>query len=243
MTTTDIHALVGAYALDAVDEFERAAFERHLRECASCRAEADELRATAARLADSAWSVPPPRLRADVLATIATTRQLSPVVREARGFRWRRLAAAAAVVAAVAGASTAVYVAQDQRVRREQLATEAARANESRIRAILSAPDRVVRTKRVEGGGQVTVVSSRLHNAGVIALGAAAAPPDGKIYQLWTIRPGEKALAVGTMAAGESQSVLLLDGLPGATDVGVTIERGPGAVKPAPPMLADVKLV
>ena len=30
--TVDIHALAGAYALDAVDDLERAAFDRHLRD-------------------------------------------------------------------------------------------------------------------------------------------------------------------------------------------------------------------
>ena len=31
---TEIHALSGAYAVDALDDLERAAFERHLGECA-----------------------------------------------------------------------------------------------------------------------------------------------------------------------------------------------------------------
>ena len=34
---SDIHALVGAYAVDALDDVERAAFERHLAECAACQ--------------------------------------------------------------------------------------------------------------------------------------------------------------------------------------------------------------
>jgi anti-sigma factor RsiW len=59
----DIHALVGAYALDAVDDLERAAFDRHLRGCGACQAEVTELQETAARLADGTWSVPPPALR------------------------------------------------------------------------------------------------------------------------------------------------------------------------------------
>ena len=73
--TADIRSLVGAYVLDAVDGWERAAAERHLRECDECRAEAAEWRETAARLADGAWSVPPPGLRDAVLAAVATTRQ------------------------------------------------------------------------------------------------------------------------------------------------------------------------
>ncbi len=39
---SDIHALSGAYAVDALDDIERAQFERHLAECAECRAEVDE---------------------------------------------------------------------------------------------------------------------------------------------------------------------------------------------------------
>ena len=44
----EVHSLAGAYALDALDDLERAAFDRHLRECEACRAEADELREAAA---------------------------------------------------------------------------------------------------------------------------------------------------------------------------------------------------
>ena len=35
----DIHALSGAYAVDALDDVERARFERHLANCEACRAE------------------------------------------------------------------------------------------------------------------------------------------------------------------------------------------------------------
>ncbi|MBU2668035.1 zf-HC2 domain-containing protein [Actinoplanes bogorensis] len=72
------HALVGAYALDAVDDLERAAFERHMRDCDGCRAECAELREAAARLADDAWSPPPGRLRHTVLTAATNTRQNRP---------------------------------------------------------------------------------------------------------------------------------------------------------------------
>jgi anti-sigma factor RsiW len=39
MTSPDIHALGGAYALDAVDDLERVAFDRHLAECETCALE------------------------------------------------------------------------------------------------------------------------------------------------------------------------------------------------------------
>ena len=38
----DLHHLSGAYAVDALDDAERAAFEEHLRGCADCRAEVDQ---------------------------------------------------------------------------------------------------------------------------------------------------------------------------------------------------------
>ena len=44
---SDIHALSGAYAVDALDDIERARFEQHLAECADCRAEVAALREAA----------------------------------------------------------------------------------------------------------------------------------------------------------------------------------------------------
>ncbi|MET0426545.1 MAG: anti-sigma factor [Actinoplanes sp.] len=241
--TADIHALVGAYVLDAVDDLERAAVERHLRECEDCRQEADELRAVAARLADGAWSVPPPGLKTNVLAEIATTRQLQPAVPRSnrRGMQWRRLTAAAAVVVAIGGASTAAYAVQEGRVRGERAEAERARASEERVRSILAATDLVIHEQTVDGGGRVTVASSRLRNAGVIMLAAASAPADGRVYQLWTIR-GQTPASAGVLQPGQSSVVQIVDGLPGAASVGVTVEPAGGSPQPTLPLVAGVKI-
>ena len=77
---TEIHALSGAYAVDALDDIERAQFERHLAECAECRAEVASLRSTAALLAETTATAPPEGLRDRVLADIATVRPLPPAV-------------------------------------------------------------------------------------------------------------------------------------------------------------------
>ena len=77
--STEIHTLAGAFALDALTEFERASFARHLTECESCAAEVAELTETAARLAAPAWETPPARLRDAVLAEVSQTRQLGRV--------------------------------------------------------------------------------------------------------------------------------------------------------------------
>ena len=245
--TTEIHTLVGAYVLDAVDDLERTAFDRHLRECDSCREEVDELREATSRLAESTWSAPPPRLRENVLAEIGRTRQLPPQEerrsRDRTVSRWRRMAAAAAVVVAAAGTGTTVYAIQDHRVREQRAVAEAALAKETRVRAILAAGDLVVHEQQLTTGGQVTVATSAQHNAGVVMLAADGAPAGGRIYQLWTLRPNTDPVAVGVLAQGQTVDVQILEGLPGVAEVGVTIEPGRGATKPTLPMIADVKLV
>ncbi|WP_305785708.1 anti-sigma factor [Symbioplanes lichenis] len=247
--TADIHSLVGAYALDALDDLERAAFERHLRDCSDCRSDADEFRKTASRLADGAWSVPPPRLRDSVLAQISNTRQLAPsspdpvparIGRIDQPRRVRLITAAAAVVAAMA-AGTAVYAVQDRRVRQEQSIAEAAQDSEARIRAILAAPDLTLREQPLTSGGRVTVAVSRLRNAGVIMLAADDAPARGRIYQLWTIR-SETPTSAKALTEGESTAVQIVEGLPGASAVGVTVEPAPGSTTPTTPLDALVTL-
>ena len=75
---SDIHALSGAYAVDAVDDVERARFERHLADCDACRQEVAELREAAALLADEVATPAPDSLRASVLSGIARVRPLPP---------------------------------------------------------------------------------------------------------------------------------------------------------------------
>ncbi|GAA5035511.1 anti-sigma factor [Terrabacter aeriphilus] len=75
----DIHALSGAYAVDALDDVERARFERHLTGCSACRAEVESLVAAAVQLSVLTEVAPPPSLRARVLADIANVRPLPPL--------------------------------------------------------------------------------------------------------------------------------------------------------------------
>ena len=74
----EIHALSGAYAVDALDELERARFERHLATCADCRAEVDSLALVAADLFTTEMT-PPPSLRAGVLGRLGSVAQLPPL--------------------------------------------------------------------------------------------------------------------------------------------------------------------
>jgi anti-sigma-K factor RskA len=247
MNATDIHALVGAYALDAVDDLERVAFERHLADCDACRSEADELRETSNRLADSTWSVPPPRMRTEVLATISRTRQLPPgePVRRDRDqraavSRWRRFtagAAAAAILAAGAGAAT--WAVQEQRVRDQsslaaaaQLEAAAAQAQKARVQTILASADLVVRTSPMIGGGKVTVASSAQQRASVVAIRADTAPASDRAFQMWTIRGTGTPVSQGSLDPGAQSALAIVNGVPGNDVFAVSLEKATGASQP-----------
>ncbi|WP_329282313.1 zf-HC2 domain-containing protein [Streptomyces sp. NBC_01451] len=55
---TDLHTLVGAYSLHALPDDEHALFEAHLRDCRACAEEAENLTATATKLAAAITSPP-----------------------------------------------------------------------------------------------------------------------------------------------------------------------------------------
>ncbi|MFI5842847.1 anti-sigma factor domain-containing protein [Catenuloplanes sp. NPDC051500] len=249
--TIDIHALVGAYVLDAVDDIERAAFERHLGTCKACSAEVDEFRETTARLADATWSVPPPRLRHDVLTRIAVTRQVMPrhaPVERRRPVWGRRLLAAAAAVALAAGTGAAVFAYQDDRLRDQQVVAEAARAEleaaraeDARIQAVLTAPDALMRTADVAGGGHVTVVVSRSRDAGVVLMAEGAPPGAGKTYQLWLVN-GTTPVSAGVMPAGVTTGAQLISSVRDTDMLALTIEPAGGSKKPTIPIKAQVPL-
>ncbi len=74
----DPHHLTGAYALDALPEYEIRAVEAHLRQCPPCARETAEFRETAARLGAAASEAPPAVLRRRIGRRLARSRQLPP---------------------------------------------------------------------------------------------------------------------------------------------------------------------
>ncbi|MGW4526793.1 anti-sigma factor [Amycolatopsis sp. NPDC004378] len=232
--TAELHTLTGAYALDAVSPLERADFERHLGECEACRQEVAELRATGSRLALAATVVPPPELRVVVLADVARTRQLPPVVpapraaegsvrgtrksRRDKGFRLRVTllgAAAAAIVAVGVGVTTATPVAP--------------------VDSVLSAPD--ASAVQGVGEGQATLVVSRSRNQAVLLASDLPTLDAGHVYQVWLIRAGE------ARSAGLLRPRMLMADLPPGTDrIGITVEPAGGSPGPTTPAVSRIAL-
>ncbi|WBB79441.1 anti-sigma factor [Micromonospora sp. WMMD882] len=244
---TDIHALAGAYVLHALDDVERAAFRRHLADCGTCATEVAELREAAARLADPTWSVPPPRLRDEVLAAVRRTPQERPgrAARPGRAGgagRWRRrVALAVAAGALVAGGGAVTWTVQEQRVRHERATVTALTAERDRIRAVLTAPDAVVRTRVLPGGGRVSVVISSTLDRGVVTLGGLPRPAGDRTYQLWLFT-GTTPGSAGVLPAGADAGTVLVAGVRDRTLFGVTEEPAGGSARPTTPPLTVMSL-
>lgn len=229
--TAELHTLTGAYALDAVSDVDRAEFERHLGECAACRQEVAELRATGARLGAAAAVDPPPQLKLLVLADVARTRQLPPkvpVVRElGRAKTWQVRsglfgAAAAAVVAVVLGVTTTSAPAP------------------APVDSVLSAPDAAA--IQGVGAGHATLVVSRSRNQAVLLASDLPALDAGHAYQVWLIGTGG-ARSAGLMTREASQRMLVADLPPDVDRIGITVEPAGGSAGPTTPAVTRISLV
>ena len=220
----DVHALSGAYAVDALDDIERAQFERHLVECAECRAEVDSLREGAAMLADISPVAPPPALRDRILAEVATVRPLPPQVVEVRPRRRRfpaLVAAAAAVVTLGVGAPIAY----------QALSSDTPSVDVSATERVLRAADTEKYVQRFDDGSKATVYRSKALGQAVIVTEGMADPGEGKVYELWLDHDGEM-VAAGFMPKGPDNTVLLSGDAAAAEGVGITVEPEGGSDEP-----------
>lgn len=225
----DVHALSGAYAVDALDDIERAQFERHLVECAECRHEVDSLRAGASMLAELSPVTPSPDLRARILAEVATVRPLPPQVVEVRPVR-RRFPALVAAAAAVVIVGTGIGFAFD--TVKDAVTTDSSDVLDiSAAERVVSAPDAERYIHRLADGSKATIYRSKDLGQAVIVTEGMADPGEGKVYELWLDHDGEM-VAAGFMPEGPDNTVLLSGDAANADGVGITVEPEGGSPEP-----------
>lgn len=243
----DVHTLTGAYVLDALDALERRQFERHLAECPDCAREVEELRATAAVLGTAVAEPPPDHMRRRVLDEIGRTRQEPPgdrgPVGTRRTVRWpMRLTAAAAVLAILAaiGLGTVALRAQGQlsAVQDELVQLQ---NSDAPIARVLSSPDTRETTGKATTGGTATVLVSHQLNQAVLAVANMPSPPSDHVYQVWLMGP-KPPRSAGLLATSTVVPPLAFGGLPGAQQIGITIEPAGGSRQPTtiPIMQVDI---
>ncbi|HET9500742.1 MAG TPA: anti-sigma factor [Marmoricola sp.] len=259
MTAHEIHALSGAYAVDALDDEERVRFEQHLAVCPECRAEVASLQESAAQLGELSATPPPAALRSRVLADIGKVRPLPPEIptdeesttagaaqpqapasaghvtslaaRRRLRFNPRTLAAAAAVLAVV-GVGTVVAVEQIQDGT-SQVQTAADR--------VLRAPDAQSIHVDLPGDASARLVRSVTQRKAVLITNGLPEAPQGKVYELWLQDRAGDMVPAGLMPNGGDQEVLLEGDAAVATAAGITVEPAGGSSAPtsAPIALFD----
>ena len=222
---SDIHALSGAYAIEALDDVERARFQRHLDECPECQAEVESFREAAALLPETTLASPPAALRERVLADIATVRPLPPLtapVTRTRRFRPAALVAAAAAVAVLAG-GTAVWQPWDD--------GSSSQVQVSEVDRVLQAEDKEQYERNFGDGARAVLTRSPSENGAVIQTVDMGLPPEGKVYELW-LQHDDRMVPAGLMPR-EGDTVMLLEGDVATADgFGITIEPEGGSEEP-----------
>jgi len=235
-THEEVAELLGAYALDAVDDTdgEREAVRLHLLECARCRAEVEEHREVAALLAHAGEQAPPAvwdRIAAAVEGEAppapAPALLPPPTPLPARRQWWSRpaplLAAAAVVVIAGLG-----WLAIDANRRLDDL--EGDRGVAAAMADAMADPDSTV----VDLEGDVSVRAVVVDGTGYLAAEDLPPAPDGRTYQLWGGDDGGM-VSLGVLGSEPAEVVAFEAG-----DLGVlalTVEDGPQA-QPAGPQVA-----
>jgi anti-sigma-K factor RskA len=214
-----IHELTAAYALDALDEDERIAFEEHLSTCARCREELADLGQTAALLAHGAPSAtPPPALRERILAQ----------ARSSNGARVipfpRRPRVALSVAAAITAAAAVLAIAFG--VRSASLSND---LDETRAALrILGDPD--ARSIPLEGADGRLVVDPK--GSAALAVRGLQPAPEGKTYELWVIRD-DKPRPAGLFEGDDEDDLVVLDEkVDRGAKVAATLEADGGVDEP-----------
>jgi hypothetical protein len=142
----------------------------------------------------------------------------APAPGEARRGVSRRIAlSVAAVFLAAAAASGAVAVTAEHHLGADQ-------AREHAIAEVLNAPDAVMLTARITGGGTATVVMSHRDRALVFTAAGLPALPAGSCYELWLMGPaGDRPAGVLPAPEHGMTGPVIATGLTTGDSVGLTV--------------------
>jgi anti-sigma-K factor RskA len=182
---SDVHLDLGGYVLQALEPGERDAFERHLEDCESCRAELVELADLPGllRQAAPAWELPAGLEARTVLAVTRAAgggRDAPQTPRPRYGRRLALLPVAAAVLALAVLAGSRL---------------DGGQPGELELQATLSAP---------AGGLEASARVTKTGIGRVIVLRTDQLPilPRGELYELWFVGPGDSSARPNRISAG-----------------------------------------
>jgi anti-sigma-K factor RskA len=235
------------YSLGCLDGVEKAALEKHLDECASCRRELEQLRGDAALLALSASGPrPPARAKTRLMEAIAK----EPRVQRARPrpqwwavFGWAAAAAMIVVVAAVWNQNTRLKssverwaaLSEQQRVQldRARRIADTLMAQDAKHISVLP-----VGLKTIPEG---KVIYSRQNSGLIFTASNLHALPAQKAYELWLIPMHGAPIPAGVFKPdAQGGAVLINPPLPAGVEAkafAITIEPEQGSTTPTMPII------
>jgi len=237
----------GAYALDALDETERAAFEDHLADCVDCQTEVRELRETVADLATTYETPAPAGAEARLMRAIASE-QRGPsapaktpdasvtnlsVARQRRARVSTYLFAAAAVLLAVVLSIVGVNA----------YALHQSVSNMQHVMAVATSQDAHLMPLHIPSASSSIVVSMSENGAAFMAT-SLPMPASDHVYQVWSKSPDGSMTSVGMFVPSKDGhvSTMLTADLHTTTAFMVTIEPAGGSRQPSQPPIAEVRL-
>lgn len=225
--------LLGAYALDAVDDDERRSVEAHAEQCPRCAAEIAEHRETASWLAHSTEAAP-----AGVWAAIddeIDQRPSAAVVPLIAKRRLTRLLAVAAAAALLLGA-TAVVVQQQREIDglRDQVAASGLKEEALRVLTLPDARRAVLRTGDGDALAQVVVAPD---GTGFVVEDDLPPLDAARTYQLWALVDG---VSISAGVLGPNPDVVPFRFAGPAQGIAISIEDVPGATSPARPLASGL---
>ena len=262
LTPAELEELLAAYALDAVDDDERAQVEAWIARTPRARREVDELRETASLLTSTIgadddvptdlWSrietqlseAPPPLRLAPVVGSDGLPRDAASPRRVSRR-TWLVGIAAAMLVAIAVGVGVFESLRNSNQDRRlDQMAADLhGNAMERAAAAAAMEPGARVAELTSDSGTVMASVVTTLDGRGYVVVDHLPRLPDGQTYQLWALMPDgmqPTMVSVGVLGRNPSVSAFTTD-----TEVmgyGLTMEDSPGVMVTDQPMTFEGRL-
>jgi len=252
MSHEEASELLGAFALDAVEEEEHAALEEHLATCPRCRAELDSLREVAGSMGNSVEPLPD-GLWSSIASRLPSRPETEPPpmpplvleprqpVEQAQRPRATRVAMATLGAVAVAAAAVAIVlgvdlVRADNQVSNLQ-ATMAAHPPQSVAEALQTPGHRIVNLEtdfHMQVAQFVLVPDGR----GFLVASRLPALPGNHTYQLWAI-VGTRPISLGLLGQAPGPASFTMSGANSASQLAITEEPTGGSIAPTLPIIAS----
>jgi len=227
----EIQELLGAYALDAVDDRERAIIEAHLTTCESCRIELEDHRRLAETMRRHAARMSP---LASVEAN-GSAKTNGGVSGSRSAHRWRfpvAMAIALALLGGVFAQGEIRFNKLDTRMERIELLEQAQLA--------MTDPAAIVTTLRTPRNEPVLTVVSRAFGGDSYAMNSTLPPlPSGQSYQLWR---SERGVEVPVITLGRRRAAVMFSLPSDVTAFVLTVETGPTPSRPTLPAVAGARV-